>query len=531
MTPDDYLTAIKPKTQGTLNLHSVFQGPSLDFFITLSSITCIVGKTGQANYSAGNAFQDAFAHAHAGKSHTRYISLNLGAIDGSDAITSLPIRQQELMRQGAILVKFEELFKVLEYAMGPQAALDNCVQSIMGFDRQSMETVQDTFGLSNPMFSQVPYLSDQNSSSNGASDKVDTEKAIRQAASIAEVEEIITQAIAEKFALFMDRAIEDVNLDQSLAAFGLDSLVSIELKNWMVRTFHVTLQTSEIADALSVVALAKTITSRSKLVSDEMRGSPTSSDELEEAPVEQAATEQVSGPNHDFECCRYAKDLPKQPLMDLDEALGMISSSTRHFATEEEYTNLCQAIERFGQPNSTGRQLYSQLVNMASDPKVDNWMVDFLTDASFLKKRFPMVPLSSFFATHHDSATPHPQAERAALIATTAFRFKEAVDAGSLDPHWYFHIPSCMDSWQWLFNTTREPHLEVDRMQKYPGNDYCVVLRRGHVFKVALRDGSGAVSYSTIKTHFEAILESVQDDGFWTSILTNDNRDSWATVS
>ncbi|KAJ5368689.1 Highly reducing polyketide synthase sdnO [Penicillium cataractarum] len=530
MTPDDYLTATKPKTQGTLNLHSSFQGPALDFFITLSSITCIVGKTGQANYSAGNAFQDAFAHAHAGKSHTRYISLNLGAIDGSDAITSLPIRQQELMRQGAILVKFEELFKVLEYAMGPQAVLDDCVQSIMGFDRQSMETVQDTFGLSNPMFSQVPYLSDQNSSGDGASNKVDTEKAIRNAASIAEAEEIITQAIAEKFALFMDRAIEDVNLDQSLAAFGLDSLVSIELKNWMVRTFQVTLQTSEIADALSVVALAKTITSRSKLVSDELRGTPSSSDEPEETPAEQPVAEVPSGPNHSFECCRYAKDLPKQPLMDLDEALSSISKSTRHFATEEEYTALCQAIEKFGQPGSMGRQMYEKLVNMSSDPKVDNWMVDFLTDATFLRKRFSLVPLSSFFATHHDAAVPHPQAERAALIATTAFRFKEAVDAGTLEPHWYFHIPSCMDSWQWLFNTTREPQLEVDRMRKYPGNDYCVVLRRGHVFKVALKNGSEAVSYSSIKAHFDMILESVQDEGFWTSILTNDNRDSWATL-
>lgn len=531
MTQDDYLTATKPKTQGTLNLHSIFQGADLDFFITLSSITCIVGKTGQANYSAGNAFQDAFAHAHAGKSHTRYISLNLGAIDGSEAITSLPIRQQELMRQGAILVKFEELFKVLEYAMGPQAALDDCVQSIMGFDRLSMETVQDTFGLSNPMFSQVPYLSDQNSSGDGASDKVDTEKAIRNAGSIPEAEDIITHAIAEKFALFMDRAIEDVNLDQSLAAFGLDSLVSIELKNWMVRTFQVTLQTSEIADALSVIALAKTITSRSKLVSDELRGISPSSDEPEEAPTEQATPEEPSGPNHSFKCCRYAKDLPRQPLMDLDEALSSLSSSTRHFATEEEYTALYDAIEMFRQPDSRGRQLYDQLSKRANDPQVDNWMVDFLTDSSFLKKRFPLVPLSSFYATHHDGPTPHAQAERAALIATTAFQFKEAVDAGTLEPHWYFHIPSCMDSWQWLFNTNREPHTETDIMRKYPGNNYCVVLRRGHVFKVALKDGAEAVSYSTIKTQFKQILESVQDEGFWTSILTNDNRDSWATVS
>ncbi|KAJ5833041.1 Highly reducing polyketide synthase sdnO [Penicillium riverlandense] len=533
MTPEDYTQATKPKTQGTINLHSSLQSPDLDFFITLSSITCIIGKTGQANYSAGNAFQDAFAHAHAGKSHTQYISLNLGAIDGSEAITSLPVRQQELMRQGAILVKFEELFKLLEYSMGPQARRDNCVQTITGFDRQSMETVQDTFGLSNPLFSQVPYLSEQQNSGDGSSDKVDTEKAIRNAASISEAEEIITHAIAEKFALFMDRALEDVNLDQSLAAFGLDSLVSIELKNWMVRTFQVTLQTSEIADALSVVALAKTITSRSKLISDKLRGITTESEQPEDVPMqteERSTEEEKIQPNHSFECCRYAKDLPRQPLMDLDEALDMVLSSTRHFASGVEYDNIKQAVLNFRDPASTGRQLYAQLQAQANDPAVESWIADLVTDALFLKKRFPLVPMSSFFASHHDNPTPQGQAERAALIATTAFRFKEAVEAGSLEPHWYFHIPSCTSSWDWLFNTIREPHLDIDQMKKYPGNDYCVVLRRGHVFSVPLKAGNEVVPYARIKATFDGILEKVQDEGVWTGILTNDNRDSWATI-
>jgi hypothetical protein len=88
-----------------------------------------------------------------------------------------------------------------------------------------------------------------------------------------------------------------------------------------------------------------------------------------------------------------------------------------------------------------------------------------------------------------------------------------------------------MSSWDWLFNTTREPHLDIDQMKKYPGNDYCVVLRRGHVFSVPLKTGDEVVPYARIKAAFDGILEKVQDEGVWTGILTNDNRDSWATVS
>jgi len=270
MDLDDYVTALGPKVHGTVNLNDAFASPNLEFFITLSSITCILGKTAQANYSAGNAFQDAFARTNAGKSHTRYISLNLGAIDGSEAITSLPIRQQELMRHGAILMTFDELYKALEYAMSAQAAKDGSVQSIMGFDRQSMTAVEDGFALTNPLFSMVPY-SRASRDSEDSDHKFDVEKALRNAKFMEEAEAIITDAIVDKVAIFLNCLIEDVSKEQSLVHFGMDSLVSIELRNWMVRTCQATLMISELTEAPSILALSKTLARRSRLISDSIR--------------------------------------------------------------------------------------------------------------------------------------------------------------------------------------------------------------------------------------------------------------------
>lgn len=85
--------------------------------------------TAQSNYAAGNNFQDAFSHAYsAAYPHTRYITLDLGAIDGSDSITLLPIRRAELERQSAIFMTFDELFVALEYAMGTQAEIDGATR-------------------------------------------------------------------------------------------------------------------------------------------------------------------------------------------------------------------------------------------------------------------------------------------------------------------------------------------------------------------------------------------------------------------
>jgi amino acid adenylation domain-containing protein len=55
---------LKAKVQGTLVLHSLLQDRRLDFFILCSSINSIIGGFGQSDYSAANAFCDAFALAN-----------------------------------------------------------------------------------------------------------------------------------------------------------------------------------------------------------------------------------------------------------------------------------------------------------------------------------------------------------------------------------------------------------------------------------------------------------------------------------
>src|SRR5262249_30349959 len=57
-----------PKVKGTLVLEELFAGEPLDFFITCSSLTSVLGGFGQVDYCAANAFLDAFAHARSSES-------------------------------------------------------------------------------------------------------------------------------------------------------------------------------------------------------------------------------------------------------------------------------------------------------------------------------------------------------------------------------------------------------------------------------------------------------------------------------
>lgn len=76
MSYSDWQTAINPKAQGSWNLHKLLPR-ELDFFLMLSSMNGIVGHVGQANYAAGNTFQDALAH-HRVQCGENAASLDLG---------------------------------------------------------------------------------------------------------------------------------------------------------------------------------------------------------------------------------------------------------------------------------------------------------------------------------------------------------------------------------------------------------------------------------------------------------------------
>lgn len=92
---EDAKKVLAPKVLGTIALFDTFRDCSLDFMIFYSSLNAITGGFGQIDYSAANAFLDAFAQVHDSRKGTRFISIDWdrwpgigmasGAVQGIDA--------------------------------------------------------------------------------------------------------------------------------------------------------------------------------------------------------------------------------------------------------------------------------------------------------------------------------------------------------------------------------------------------------------------------------------------------------------
>ncbi|KAK2767749.1 Type I Iterative PKS [Arachnomyces sp. PD_36] len=530
MDVNQFHASAGPKVAGTQTLIKALEDQPLDFFLMFSSGASIIGNLSQANYAAGNAFMDTLANSTPNNG-THFLALNLGPICDAGALATNTRLKQVLIRQGYMLVKLKELLATVEYSMSDEAREDRYKQIILGFDHRSLRESDNKYSLENPMFCHLLQSRDSHETKEDGTVVQSVESLIAAAENMGQVENVVAEAIARKISTLVAVAYEEMDLQRRVVEYGLDSLVVIELKNWATQKFQAALQASEISDAPNIIALAATVASGSALVGDSLSSSGS---ESAVASTDATALSEVNA-NSSSGAASAAKHapvaLPKQPLPDLDDSLDQYLEAIRPVFTDKEFAITRNCVEEFRKPSSFGRELQRRLEQLANDPQVDSWQADLYASGAYLRERAGLIPRWNFFGTHFMSPFPHSPAQRAAIISSAAFQFKQKLDGGELDHEMVNEQAVGMELYSWFFNASREPRLREDKMVKYPGNDYLVAFRRGHVYKIPLRQADGtSVSYQSLKKTFQAILDTRQKPVSWAGILTADDRDSWTQV-
>lgn len=90
--------------------------------------------------------------------------------------------------------------------------------------------------------------------------------AVQAAQSLQEAEQAVCDGPAWKLAAVLMMELDELDVTGSLSHYPLDSLVAIEVRNFITREFEATLQVLELLSSGSVQTLAKAVCVKSKIV-------------------------------------------------------------------------------------------------------------------------------------------------------------------------------------------------------------------------------------------------------------------------
>ncbi|KAL8735751.1 MAG: hypothetical protein Q9166_000614 [cf. Caloplaca sp. 2 TL-2023] len=263
MTFSDYHAALRPKVQGTLNLHAALSSTPLEFFLLLSSCVGIIGNNGQANYASACTFQDAFArHRTALGMPTR--SLDLGMISGAGYVHENISVSKFLTAQGFQPVPVNELLAAIEYAITEPIRDVDDSQLILGLTGSTGPENQ-AINFADARFEYI--RSTQRPPSGAVSAANSLQSQLTLAKSSQEVHLVLRNAVVAQVSRVLVIPVEDVNPACSVSKYGADSLSAVELRSWFARDLDAAVGVMEIlSSGKSIDELTREISTRSGVV-------------------------------------------------------------------------------------------------------------------------------------------------------------------------------------------------------------------------------------------------------------------------
>ncbi|KAL8673560.1 MAG: hypothetical protein Q9168_002014 [Polycauliona sp. 1 TL-2023] len=322
-TLEDWQHMMGPKVKGAWHLHEFF--PNLDFFVSLSSLLGVFGRIGTSLYAAAASFLDAFSE-HRNQLGLPAVTVDLPIVEGIGLVVDRGIFGQ-LKASLGVTITADQLYTLVEGAIiGPSSGLNAHGRSLSWTLASKKEINHLAWEHISPL-SVMRRLRIKSGGVNSSSD--DESKKLQDLLKDGSPE--LLDALGDKVSsiTMIDR--DDITPERSLLDYGLDSLFSMELRNWIRRRFNIDMALKDITSAKSLKALVERITPQMR---DSVAASTLSQNQtpkVEAAPRVQTpdgdaaeAGSKSDSSNHPLDSVVFPK-LPLSPLLGVrDEERGSI---------------------------------------------------------------------------------------------------------------------------------------------------------------------------------------------------------------
>jgi acyl carrier protein len=234
---ETFQKGVKPKLQGSWNLHNTLP-VDMDFFIMLSSVAGVSGSRSQANYNAGNVFQDSLAD-HRQSLGMPAITIDLGVILSMGYVAEN--RERTVFAKGRTEVlaplSEDEVLTLLDFGMDSHNNVPaQIIVGVADTTTYRKNALSPPAYLGDPLFTLLRTHVGEALGSESNSSIPTIEAQLRIATSIEEVIGIVESAICEKLSSQLAVSVQDVDLERSVTSNGVDSLVAMELRAFFLKT-------------------------------------------------------------------------------------------------------------------------------------------------------------------------------------------------------------------------------------------------------------------------------------------------------
>ncbi|KAJ6114967.1 Acyl transferase/acyl hydrolase/lysophospholipase [Penicillium sp. IBT 16267x] len=246
MTLEDWNEAVKPKVNGTWNLHNaaLSVGAELDFFVLFSSLSGMFGQPGQSNYAGANTFLDAFSQYR--------LTLGLPAcaisIGAVEEVGCLAVRESIMQRFKATgilgdTISVCELFQGMELAIKPttnKSSNNFCIglRSRVPLNDPENRALWKKDIRTAVFHNKATGNKSSTISSEGLKSFITAAKSNPALLVQPDSAHLLAVEIGKKVFSFLLKSEDDLHTWCSLSDLGMDSLVAIEVRQWWKMTFE-----------------------------------------------------------------------------------------------------------------------------------------------------------------------------------------------------------------------------------------------------------------------------------------------------
>jgi NAD(P)-dependent dehydrogenase (short-subunit alcohol dehydrogenase family)/aryl carrier-like protein len=285
LTPERWHRVQAPKATGAWNLHLQTQHLPLDFFVCFSSMSSVFGFAGQSNYAAANAVLDGLADYRRAK-RLATLTVNWGYLGEVGYVARNEKIGQRFDAFGLHSISRAEAFSLLAQLIRQRVHRAGAMR--VDWPNFRIPGISDKLS---PRFADLAARAEA-ASIGQETDSVSARQLVLAAAGD-ERKELLESLLRKKVARVLGASPSDLDSQKPLNELGLDSIMGVELRNWIADDLRIDLPAVELVRGPSMDHLVNLLLAKLSKESDTAASTSVESN-LPPQPEPDAATAQVA---------------------------------------------------------------------------------------------------------------------------------------------------------------------------------------------------------------------------------------------